>query len=136
MFTLLDPANRRIRSRHRLCGSLQTAELVSAQTTDPCKPPNSVSAQTLLISTNRRIRSRHYLFKRLAYTLTAYCYGSKSVTQPDASSKRYLWDKISYWTYRTQNNSDRYQFENIASDSNCQVDFRNLNSTRTKTISF
>ena len=35
------------------------------------------------------------LFKRLAYTLIAYCYGSKSVTQPDASSKRYLWDKIS-----------------------------------------
>ena len=29
-------------------------------------------------------------FKRLAYTLTAYCYGSKSVTQPEASSKRYL----------------------------------------------
>ena len=24
------------------------------------------------------------IFKRLAYTLTAYCYGSKSVTQPDA----------------------------------------------------
>ena len=36
-----------------------------------------------------------FIFKRLAYTLTAYCYGSKSVTQPDASSKRYLWDKIS-----------------------------------------
>ena len=35
------------------------------------------------------------LFKRLAYTLTAYCYGSKSVTQPDASSKRYLWEKVS-----------------------------------------
>ena len=34
------------------------------------------------------------LFKRLAYTLTTYCYGSKYVTQPDASSKRYLWDKI------------------------------------------
>ena len=26
------------------------------------------------------------VIKRLAYTLTAYCYGSKSVTQPDASS--------------------------------------------------
>ena len=26
-------------------------------------------------------------------TLTAYSYGSKSVTQPDASPKRYLWDK-------------------------------------------
>ena len=37
----------------------------------------------------------HWFIKRLAYTLTAYCYGSKSVTQPDASSKRYLWDKIS-----------------------------------------
>ena len=35
------------------------------------------------------------IFKLLAFTLTAYCYGSKSVTQPDASSKRYLWDKIS-----------------------------------------
>ena len=34
-------------------------------------------------------------FKRLAYTLTASCNGSKSVTQPDASSKRYLLDKIS-----------------------------------------
>ena len=33
------------------------------------------------------------VFKRLAYTLTAYCYGSKSVTQPDASSKRHLWDQ-------------------------------------------
>ena len=40
-----------------------------------------------------------YFFKRLAYTLTAYCYGSKSVMQPDASSKRYLWDKI--LCYRT-----------------------------------
>lgn len=30
------------------------------------------------------------LFKRLAYTLNAYCYGSRSVTQPDDSSKRYL----------------------------------------------
>ena len=27
---------------------------------------------------------RENLFKRLAYTLTAYCYGPKSVTQPDA----------------------------------------------------
>ena len=42
--------------------------------------------------------------KQLAYTLTAYCYGSKSVTEPDASSKRYLWDVL---TNRTQNNSDR-----------------------------
>ena len=47
-------------------------------------------------------------FKQLAYTLAAYCYGSKSVTQPDASSK--LWDKISYSTNRTQNNLDIYQF--------------------------
>ena len=55
-----------------------------------------------------------FLFKRLVYTLTAYCYGSKSVMQPNASSKRYLWDKISCQTYRTQNYSDRYQFQNIA----------------------
>ena len=33
-------------------------------------------------------------FKRLAYTPTAYCYGSKSVTQPDGSWRRYPWDKI------------------------------------------
>ena len=30
------------------------------------------------------------IFKRLAYTLIAYCYWSKSETQPDASSKRYI----------------------------------------------
>ena len=40
------------------------------------------------------IQKENIIFKRLAYMLTAYCYGSKSVTQPDASSKRYLWDKI------------------------------------------
>ena len=33
--------------------------------------------------------------KRMAYTQTAFCYGSKYVTLPDATSKRYLWDKIS-----------------------------------------
>ena len=59
-------------------------------------------------------------FMRLAYTLTAYCFGSKSVTQPDASSKRYLWDKLSCQTTRTQN---RYQFQNIATGSYCLVRF-------------
>ena len=51
------------------------------------------------------------IFKRLAYTLAANCYRPKSVTQPDASSKRYMYqsDKISCQTNRTQNNSDRYQ---------------------------
>ena len=42
-----------------------------------------------------KIFSVGLLLKRLAYTLTAYCYGSKSVTQADVSSKHYLWDKIS-----------------------------------------
>ena len=54
------------------------------------------------------------IFKRSAYTLTAYCYGSKSVTQPDASSKRYLWDKyrvtqIVHKTNRTDINSRTLQ---------------------------
>ena len=79
-----------------------------------------------LIIISKSPRSEDFLFynllKRLAYTLTAYCYGSKSVMQLDASSKRYLWDKIS--CYRTQNNSDRYQFyQNIASGSNCLARF-------------
>ena len=45
-----------------------------------------------------------FVFKGLAYTLAAYYYGSKSVTQPDASSKRY----VSCYTNRTQNNSDKH----------------------------
>ena len=54
------------------------------------------------------------IFKRLAYTLTAYCYWSKSVTQPDASSKRYLLDNISckqivHKTTRTDINSRSLQ---------------------------
>ena len=56
------------------------------------------------------VRYMQDVFKRLAYTLTVYYYGSKSVTQPDASSKRHLWDKISCQTNRTLNNSNRYQF--------------------------
>ena len=59
------------------------------------------------------------VFKRLAYMLTANCYMSKSVTQQDAWSKRYLCNKISCQTNRTQNNSDRYQIQNVAKGSNC-----------------
>ena len=33
-----------------------------------------------------KLKIQRFIFKRLAYTLTAYCYGSKSVTQLDASS--------------------------------------------------
>ena len=39
------------------------------------------------------------IFKRLAYTLNAHCYWSKSVTQLDASSKRYLWEDASSKRY-------------------------------------
>ena len=61
-------------------GDTSTCNL--ADVTTPQKVTTNICANVLI-------------FKRLAYMLTAYCYGSKSVTQPDASSKRYLWDKIS-----------------------------------------
>ena len=58
--------------------------------------------------------SDSFLFKRLAYTLNAYCYGSKSETLPDVSSKRYLWDKyhvrqLVHKTTRTDTNSRTLQ---------------------------
>ena len=49
------------------------------------------------------------------FKLTVYCYGSKSVTQPDASSKRHLWDiiyrvrQIVHKTTRTDINSRTVQ---------------------------
>ena len=76
------------------------------------------------------------VFKRLAYTLTAYCYGSKSVTQTDASSKRYLWDKISCQTNRTKNNWDRYQIQNIASGSNCLTRFLQFKERKTMFLKY
>ena len=50
------------------------------------------------------------LFKRLAYTLTAYCYGSKSVTQPMLRQSatygtKYCVRQIVHKTTRTDINS-------------------------------
>ena len=73
------------------------------------------------------------VFKRLTYSQTACCYGSKSVMQRDALSKCYLWDKISFQTNRTQNNSDRYQFQNIASGSNCLARFSQFKVNKKQT---
>ena len=45
-------------------------------------------------------------FKQLAYIVYAkrLLHFTVDITQPDASSKRYLWDKISCFTICTQNN--------------------------------
>ena len=50
---------------------------------------NKIQFYTLVLSFITPI----IIYKRIAYMLTANCYGSKSVTQPDAFLKRYLWDK-------------------------------------------
>ena len=56
---------------------------------------NTSSDKIFLLVLNLLTLTFDPFFERLAYTLTAYWYGSKSMTQRDASSKRYLWDKIS-----------------------------------------
>ena len=55
----------------------------------------------------------HTFFKRLAYTLTANCYGSKSECDATGCFVKAL--PMGQIVHKT--NSDRYQFYNIASGS-------------------
>ena len=75
------------------------------------------------------------IFKQLAYTLTAYCNASKSVTQTDPSQSatygtKYCVRQIVHKTTRTDINSRTLQAEVFD-----QLNFRNLKSRRKK-ISF
>ena len=76
------------------------------------------------------------IFKQLAYTLTAYCYGSKSVTQPmlrqsTTYGTKYRVRQIVHKTTRTDINSRTLQAAVIV-----LLDFRNLKSTRNKNNKF
>ena len=68
------------------------------------------------------------IFKRLAYTLTAYCYGSKSVTQPDVPLGQNIVLNKSY----TQKKLGQISIL----EHNCLARFRNFKSTRNKNNKF
>ena len=69
-----------------------------------------------LLKTKDRIEKLdfHFIFKRLTYTLTVYCYGSKSLTQSDACQSgtygtKYRVRQIVLKTTRTDINSRSFQ---------------------------